>query len=68
MSTIDDNNQSVFRPEAVLRYREGQETTVLPRTATPRMFAVWWLLLAVLLLGLLVVWLLAQSALQGSVV
>lgn len=42
--------RSIFRAEALQRYRESQEKVVLPRWVSPRVFAYLWILALLLLL------------------
>jgi predicted RecA/RadA family phage recombinase len=48
--------RSIFRPEAVQRHAQGYETAVLPRFIAPPTFALLWIMLATLGIGLLASW------------
>ena len=48
--------RSIFRPEAVKRHAQGREAAVLPRFIAPPTFALLWIVLGTLGLGLLVSW------------
>ncbi len=48
--------RSIFRPDAARRYAQGKETAVLPRLIAPPTFALLWIVLATLALGLLASW------------
>jgi hypothetical protein len=43
--------RSIFRAQALQRYRENQEKVVLPRLVSPRIFVYLWVLAIVLLLA-----------------
>jgi hypothetical protein len=45
----------IFRPEALQRYMQGREKTVLPRYVAPPVFALMWALLGLLLITGLIV-------------
>lgn len=48
--------RSIFRAEAVQRYRERQDRVVLPDLIAPRVFAILWILAVILLaLGSIIV-------------
>jgi hypothetical protein len=49
-------HRSVYRPEAVRRYMEGRERSVLPRFVSPRIFVCLWLLLGLLLASAVLAW------------
>lgn len=42
--------RSIFRAEALQRYRENQDKVVLPRLVSPRVFAALWIVALLLLL------------------
>ena len=44
-------SRSIFRAEALQRYRENQEKVVLPRLVSPRVFAYLWIVALLLLLA-----------------
>lgn len=48
--------QSLFRAQALRRYAQGQEKTVLPRIVAPPIFFCCWLLLGLLLLATSLAW------------
>jgi hypothetical protein len=48
--------RSVYRPEAVRRYMEGRERSVLPRFVSPRIIVYLWLLLVLLVAGAVLAW------------
>lgn len=55
-TTSSEKKRSIFRPEAARRYAQGQATAVLPRLIAPPTFALLWIVLATLALGLLASW------------
>jgi hypothetical protein len=57
---------SIFRPEALRRYGESREHSVLPRLVCPRSFRYLWLLLAILLAVGFVVWIETGRFLLGN--
>jgi hypothetical protein len=48
--------RSAYRPEAVQRYMEGRERSVLPRFVSPRIFVCLWLLLGLLVASAVLAW------------
>jgi hypothetical protein len=48
--------QPFFRPQALARYAERREHTILPRLVAPPVFVCCWALLGLLLLAMLLVW------------
>jgi hypothetical protein len=50
------NNRSIFRPEAVRRYTEAREQSVLPRFVSPRVMVALWALAVLLILSGIAVW------------
>ena len=48
--------RSAYRPEAVRRYMEGRERSVLPRFVSPRIFVCLWLLLGLLVASAVLAW------------
>jgi hypothetical protein len=59
--TLHDDRQltkhSIFRDEALRRYVESQEKSVLPRLLSPKIFIYLWLLVALLIVGSILIWL-----------
>ncbi len=55
-TTSSEKRRSIFRTEAARRYAQGQATAVLPRLIAPPTFALLWIVLATLALGLLTSW------------
>jgi hypothetical protein len=53
---MDDTARSIFRHDALHRYGEGREQSVLPRLVAPRTFRYLWCLVGLLLLSGIVVW------------
>lgn len=49
--------QRIFRNEAVRRYVEGREKSILPRLVSPQTFAYLWLLLGLLAISSFIAWL-----------
>ncbi|MBV9282536.1 MAG: hypothetical protein JOZ41_20860 [Chloroflexi bacterium] len=54
---VDDPAPRIFRPAAVRHYARSRAETVTPRFASPRIFVVLWVLLALLLAGTALAWL-----------
>jgi hypothetical protein len=54
---MTQNDQRIFRQDALRRYARGRNQAVLPRLATPRAIAYLWLLLALLVAATLALWL-----------
>ncbi|MBO3462200.1 hypothetical protein G7B40_006075 [Aetokthonos hydrillicola Thurmond2011] len=50
------SRRSIFRDDAVRRYVESREKSVLPRLVSPRMFIYLWFLLGLLLISSIVAW------------
>lgn len=48
--------RSIFREDAVRRYLEGREKSILPRLVSPRTFIYLWLLLGLLSVSSLIAW------------
>ena len=46
---------TIFRADAVRRYMENRETSVLPRYVSPRTFVVLWIVLGLLGIGLIAI-------------
>lgn len=53
---MHDTARSIFRHDALRRYGEGREQSVLPRLVAPRTFRYLWYLVGLLLLSGLVAW------------
>ena len=53
---MNDIPRSIFRREAVRRYMERREQTILPRFVSPRVFYYLWALLGLLLAGGAIAW------------
>lgn len=54
---MKSDHRSIFRADAVRRYVQSQQRTILPRFVCPRTFLYLWILLGLLLLtGGLVTW------------
>ncbi len=49
--TLAPTERSIFRAEALQRYRENQDKVVLPRLISPRVFGFLWILAILLLLA-----------------
>ena len=50
------SNRSIFRPEAVRRYTEAREQSVLPKFVSPRIMVALWALVGLLILSGVAVW------------
>jgi hypothetical protein len=50
------NNRPIFRPEAVRRYTEAREQSVLPKFVSPRIMVALWALVVLLILSGVAVW------------
>jgi hypothetical protein len=50
------SNRQIFRPEAVRRYAEAREQSVLPKFVSPRIMVALWALVALLILSGVAVW------------
>ena len=50
------NNRPLFRPEAVRRYAEAREQSVLPKFVSPRIMVALWALVVLLILSGVAVW------------
>lgn len=50
------NTRPIFRPEAVRRYTEAREQSVLPRFVSPRIMVAVWALILLLVLSAVAVW------------
>src|SRR5918992_1568417 len=50
------NNRPIFRPEAVRRYAEAREQSVLPKFVSPRIMVALWALVVLLILSGVAVW------------
>ena len=50
------NNRPIFRPEAVRRYAEAREQSVLPKFVSPRIMVALWALVVLLILSGAAVW------------
>jgi hypothetical protein len=50
------NNRPIFRPEAVRRYPEAREQSVLPKFVSPRIMVALWALVVLLILSGVAVW------------
>jgi hypothetical protein len=50
------NNRPIFRPEAVQRYAEAREQSVLPKFVSPRIVVALWTLVVLLILSGVAVW------------
>jgi hypothetical protein len=50
------NNRSIFRPEAVRRYAEAREQSVLPKFVSPRIVVVLWTIVVLLIFSGVTVW------------
>jgi hypothetical protein len=50
------NNRPLFRPEAVRRYTEAREHSVLPKFVSPQIMVALWALVALLILSGVAVW------------
>jgi hypothetical protein len=50
------STRSIFRPEAVRRYTEAREQSVLPKFVSPRIMAALWALVGLLILSGVAVW------------
>ena len=48
-SSVPPAQRSIFRAEALQRYRENQDRVELPRLVTPRVFTILWVLVLLLL-------------------
>lgn len=53
---MKDSRRSIFRDDAVRRYVESREKTVLPRLVSPRTFIYLWFLLGLLGFGAIAAW------------
>jgi hypothetical protein len=53
---MKDSRHSIFRDDAVRRYVEGRERSVLPRLISPSTFIYLWFLLGLLVISSLVAW------------
>jgi len=60
---MEERRRSIFRSEAVRRYMQAHEESILPRLVCPRFFAYLWTLLLLLLGAGVVTWLAAGRAL-----
>jgi hypothetical protein len=49
--------RSIFREDAVRRYLEGREKSILPRLVSPRTFIYLWFLLGLLVMSSIIAWL-----------
>jgi hypothetical protein len=54
---MKDSQRPIFREDAVRRYLEGREKSILPRMISPRTFIYLWLLLGLLVMSSLIAWL-----------
>ena len=54
---MEDKRRAIFRADAMRRFGEARERTVLPRFASPRLVAGLWLLIALFLAGGMLAWL-----------
>jgi len=50
------SNRSIFRPEAVRRYTEAREQSVLPKFVSPRIMVALWALVVLLILSGVAIW------------
>jgi hypothetical protein len=50
------NNRPIFRPEAVRRYAEAREQSVLPKFVSPRIMVALWALVVLLILSGVATW------------
>ena len=50
------NNRPIFRPEAVRRYAEAREESVLPKFVSPRIMAALWAIVVLLIFSGVTVW------------
>ncbi len=50
------NNRPIFRPEAVRRYTEAKEQSVLPKFVSPRIMVALWTIVVLLILSGVAVW------------
>ncbi len=55
--TGEASRRSIFRDQAVQKYRQNQEKSVLPRIVAPPVFLFFWILLAILTAAGVVAWL-----------
>jgi len=53
---IESARPSIFRPDAVRRYRESRQQSVLPRLVCPRSFLYLWIFLGILIAAGMVMW------------
>ncbi len=56
MMTAEAPKRSIFRDQAVQKYRQVQEKSVLPRIVAPPVFLFFWILLVILTAGGIVAW------------
>jgi hypothetical protein len=54
---MKDSHRSIFREDAVRRYLESKEKSILPRLVSPRTFIYLWLLLGLLVMSSIIAWL-----------
>lgn len=55
--TVETSKRSIFRDQAIQKYRQNQEKSVLPRIIAPPVFLFFWILLAILTAAGVVSWL-----------
>ncbi|MFN6565702.1 hypothetical protein [Dendronalium sp. ChiSLP03b] len=53
---MKDSRRSIFREDAVRRYLEGREKSILPRLVSPRTFIYLWFLLGLLVMSSIIAW------------
>jgi hypothetical protein len=56
LAEMKTNTRPLFRPEAVRRYTEAREQSVLPRFVSPRIMVAVWALVLLLVLSAVAVW------------
>ncbi|MDZ7960294.1 MAG: hypothetical protein RMY34_20830 [Aulosira sp. DedQUE10] len=54
---MTNSPRSIFREDAVRRYLEGREKSILPRLVSPRSFIYLWFLLGLLVMSSIIAWL-----------
>ncbi len=57
MMTAETPKRSIFRDQAVQKYKQNQEKSILPRIIAPPVFLFFWILLAILTAAGVVAWL-----------
>jgi hypothetical protein len=55
-AAMKTSNRPIFRPEAVQRYAEAREQSVLPKFVSPRIMVALWALVVLLILSGIAVW------------